>query len=116
MESHLLVAFIIVILIIVIHFTVHKSGTSGNMKLIWFFRKGCGWCSRMEPEWNRFLQMPNRQDLQIEKISTIENPEMAKDFGVSGVPHIVKVTNMGERIVYEGDRSAESLYKFSNKD
>jgi thiol-disulfide isomerase/thioredoxin len=79
--------------------------------ILWFFRPGCGHCDRMEAAWKKFASnLP--ADVAVEKINVMENPDMAEDFRVEGVPHIVKVVN-GKRIIYSGDRSAEDFLKFA---
>lgn len=79
-------------------------------KLIWFFRPGCGHCTRMNPAWDEFVkQAPS--EVEVVKINTQENPDMARDFEVEGVPHIVKVTD-NVRVVYRGDRTAAGFLKF----
>lgn len=81
-----------------------------KIAIIWFHRPGCGYCTQMEPEWERLQTMvPTSVDLK--KVNTIEQPAMASDFGVNGVPFIVKVVG-NNRQVYNGNRSAEDLLKF----
>lgn len=101
-----------VVLILVIMYCVYRSmPTKPHRKIYWFFRKGCGHCTRMESAWEKFAKMCPAY-IDIEKINTSENQTMADDYGVDGVPYIVKVEgNM--RTVYTGDRSAEDLYSFA---
>ena len=105
----------IIILIILFCWVVRKYRSKPKTKVLLFYRDGCGWCERLKPEWHRFGKMHSKStDVEIRAINSEENVEMANEYGVSGVPHIVKVCN-GVITVYQGDRSAESLYKFSNE-
>jgi thiol-disulfide isomerase/thioredoxin len=103
-----------VIIIIVLIYYSTKSTAYETDVLIWFYRPGCGHCDRMTGEWEKFIKMQNRADLRLEKINTLENPKMAEQFGVFGVPYIVRVNNCIQT-VYNGDRTAESLFAFSNQ-
>jgi thiol-disulfide isomerase/thioredoxin len=108
--------FIVALIILIIFLTMSSSnfsfmGTpSITTTVIWFYRPGCGFCTRMEPAWAEFASMVPA-NINIRKINTLENREMADDFGVSGVPFIVKVTD-NDRQIYEGDRSAQDLLRF----
>lgn len=111
------IQFIIATVILLILFThltnVHKVfnlPASKSMTIIWFYRPGCGWCDKMNPEWERFEKMAP-SNLTLKKINTAEEQEMAEDFGVQGVPFIVKVVD-GKRKVFQGERSAENFMRF----
>ncbi|MGL5936413.1 MAG: protein disulfide isomerase family protein, partial [Cetobacterium sp.] len=79
--------------------------------MLWFYRDGCGFCDRMQPAWDDFVQ--NLPDgIAAEKIDAARYREMAADFRVESVPHIVKVVS-DKRIIYSGDRSAEDFSKFA---
>jgi len=105
---------IIVLIILLAHiyksyFMKSKAGTT----ILWFYRDGCGWCHKMQADWDKFSQMvADNPDISIHKINTEKNQKMAEDYGVSGVPHIVKVCK-GKRIVYSGSRSADDLKLFA---
>ena len=53
-------------------------------------------------------------DIEVKKIDSTENTDMASDFNVVGVPYIVRVQGI-RRYVYNGDRSAEDLLRFANE-
>ena len=99
----------IVILIYIYYYKKNKD----KITIILFYRDGCGFCEKIEPEWNKFKTMvgPN---IEIKKIDSMENTDMASDFNVVGVPHIVRVQGT-KRYVYSGDRSAEDLLRFANE-
>ena len=79
--------------------------------IIWFHRPDCGFCVKMEPEWQKFRKMAP-SNILLKKINIRDYPDMADDFGVEGVPFIVKVVGK-KRVVYKGDRSAGDLLKFA---
>jgi thiol-disulfide isomerase/thioredoxin len=105
----------IIVLLIVIYYIVKKFCSKSKATVFLFYRNGCGWCEKIKPEWQRFEKMhKGSTDVEIRAINSEENEKMSNEYGVSGVPHIVKECN-GVRTVYQGDRTAESLYKFSNE-
>jgi glutaredoxin len=84
-----------------------------DCKIIWFHRPGCGYCTQMSDEWDAFTsQVPS--SIKVEKIdvSQPQNMEMARSYGVQGVPHIVK-EKYGIRSVFEGNRKAREFMKFA---
>lgn len=86
--------------------------SSPDVTIMWFYRDTCGHCTRMAPAWKEFAnQCPS--DIVLRKINTEEYPQMAKDYGVDGVPYIVKEYSNKQRVVYQGDRSAKDLYTFA---
>jgi len=106
---------IVVILIVLCYVISCASGPKPKVTVFLFYRDGCGWCDKIKPEWQRFNKMHrDSKDVEIRAINSQENTEMAKKYGVTGVPHIVKECN-GVRTIYQGDRTAASLYKFSTE-
>ncbi len=79
--------------------------------IIWFYSPNCGYCRQMHADWDKFEEMCPRY-IMLKKVNIDTNREMARNFQVDGVPHIVKVRN-NNRIVYDGDRSCEDLLKFA---
>jgi thiol-disulfide isomerase/thioredoxin len=107
---------IILIIIVVIYLLYHgckKYNTTMSARgitIIWFYRPGCGWCERMESEWDDFVsKAPN--NININRVNIIENQQMAQDFQVEGVPHIVKIVN-GSRHVFNEERTCDNFLRF----
>jgi thiol-disulfide isomerase/thioredoxin len=99
---------VIAVIIIVIYLLMPATPKS---TIMWFYSENCGHCTRMDPAWKQFVAMaPNH--LTIKKIDIEENQQMAMDYGVNGVPFVVKECD-GKRSVYGGDRSAMDIYKFA---
>ena len=81
--------------------------------IIWFHRPGCGFCTRMNDEWEMFTsQAPNYVKVLKINASDPKYAQMAKFYEVNGVPHIVKEKN-GRRSVFEGPRKASEFMKFA---
>ncbi len=87
-------------------------------RVIWFYRPDCGYCKRMEQEWARFESMCTTSlfpPIVVKKIN-INDPlykDLAENFDVMGVPHIVKIGDNYRRKVYTGDRTAGDLYSWA---
>jgi thiol-disulfide isomerase/thioredoxin len=106
---------VVLILLIIFYGIKCSFGPKAKVTVFLFYRNGCGWCDKIKPEWQRFTKMHSgSNEVEVRAINSEENQQMANDYGVSGVPHIVRECN-GVRTIYQGDRSAESLYKFSNE-
>lgn len=105
------IAICIIVLIAIYYFTNTTNSSNDKDKIIWFYSPGCGYCTNMENDWAIFKSRAP-SNFVLEKINTTKNQKMADDFGVEGVPHIVKIKN-GKRTVYSGDRSAKDLLKFA---
>lgn len=105
----------VIILIVLFYCCLRKFTSKAKSTIFLFYRNGCGWCEKLKPEWRRFEKMhKDSTDVEIRAINSEENAEMANEYGTQGVPHIVKECG-GIRTVYQGNRSAEDLYKFSNE-
>lgn len=106
----------IIVVLIILYYAIRCIYNKKSKATIFlFYRNGCGWCEKLKPEWKRFIEMHRKStDIEIRAINSEENAEMADNYGVAGVPYIVRECN-GVRTLYKGDRSAESLYKFSNE-
>lgn len=77
----------------------------------WFFRHGCPHCDNMTSAWNELKKsnLPSNYSL-IEVDTKIEkNNKLCSQYGVNGVPHIVKSMTNGYYKVYSGDRSLSDM-------
>lgn len=102
---------VVVIFIVVVIIFIYLIIDNKQSQIIWFYSTGCGHCIKMEPAWKEFESMVGNK-VSTEKINIAENPKLANEYNVSGVPYIIKKTG-DSHIVYTGDRSAISLYNFS---
>lgn len=86
-----------------------------HRKVYWFYSPGCPHCSNMRHEWDNFkikCMLTTIQPIEIDTTDP-ENELISNDFGVQGVPHIVKLVN-GERIIFDGNRTSEELLSWAN--
>ena len=100
----------LVLLVIAIIYIVYFRKSSGK-KIVLFHRPDCGHCQRLKPEWERFERMSS--DIDIQKININENPDIAQQYNVQGVPMIVLFKG-SFRIDYTGNRTAEDILNFVN--
>ena len=90
---------------------------SRSTKVYRFYRPTCPYCVNTQDEWNRFKRLCTYKlitpiDINMDNASEHEM-RLADNFGVEGVPYIVKVLPNGYRTVHNGERSAEGLMAFS---
>ncbi len=89
-----------------------------SRKVIWFYRPDCGHCQNMMSNWESFetrcaLTMLPPVSTKKVNINEPNNQELAQNYGVQGVPFIVRLDGDGYRNLYSGDRSAEDLLHWS---
>ena len=86
-----------------------------DITVMWFFRPGCGHCTKMKDAWNKLKESGIPSNIKLQEINTAlpENAEISAEYSVSGVPHIIK-QKLGPDgnlyvMVYNGDRSTKSM-------
>ena len=71
----------------------------------------CGHCVRLMPEWEEMKRsLPG--STQVYELEVEENRERLRDLGVdlgSGVPRIEAYNSEGDKLVYDGDRTADAM-------
>jgi hypothetical protein len=106
-----LVAVILIIIILLLLRRVFAK------RVLWFYRMDCGHCQRMHSEWDKFetqaafSMFPPIHTRKID-INDPANMDMAANYQVQGVPFIVKLSEDGVRNLYDGNRTAEDLFKW----
>lgn len=89
-----------------------KSLQDGELIIIDFFAKWCGPCQMLLPI---YTEVANKQDsINMSSIDIDENPDIAADNGVMGVPTIVAFRNGKEISRITGFQTKEALVKFIN--
>ena len=92
-----------------------ESFDNDKTNILLFYRPGCPWCEKLMVhggDWDKFKNSVN-SSISITEINTVENPQIASKFNVSGVPHIVKVK--GDNVfIFNGDRTFENFMNFAN--
>nr|QBK87257.1 MAG: thioredoxin [Marseillevirus LCMAC201] len=84
--------------------------------LVMFFAPWCGHCQNMSPAWDEFTQnFDGYNGIKILKINGEENQQLSQLHDIKGFP-VIKYCPKGlqnpEGIMYEGDRSVNSLAQF----
>ena len=107
---------LIIVLIVAMLYLFYKQRM---VKIYRFFKAGCGYCTSSKDEWNKFkslvrFELVNPIDVDNDNTSD-KHAEFVNNFGVKAVPTIWKVHSDGRRYEYNGDRSAEDLYKFAHQ-
>jgi thioredoxin-related protein len=94
---------------------LNKKITSDNkITIYWFYRPGCHYCDSMASDWNKLTKskLPHKYKLVSVDTSLDKNKKLAEEYGVDGVPHIIKSLSNGHRKVYTGDRSMSDMKKW----
>ncbi len=91
------------------------GGTDAKV-LVLFFAPWCGHCKAMGPAWNEFVQnFDGYNGVKLLKINGQENQQLMQIHQISGFP-VVKFCPRGlrssEGVMYDGDRSVQSLAQF----
>ena len=84
---------------------------SQNDVLVKFYAPWCGHCIHLVPEWNK-LYNQNKTDTIIANFDGTK--QLPKDITIEGFPTIILFKN-GKQILYEGERTADNLLEFLNK-
>ena len=91
------------------------EGFSGQGKeFTLFYRKDCGHCKKMMPEWDKFMKSNSNRGVKVNKVEKDENPGLMDKMGVSGFPTILLTKNGSVVKPYEGERTAEAFQAFIN--
>lgn len=106
--------YICFVLVLVVLFLYR---TSYAKPIYWFYRKSCGYCKKMEHEWEKFEnRMSMSMKIKCIKIDTTDdrNRRLVKDFDIQSVPMIYKIEK-GVRYKYEGNRVASEFENWATR-
>lgn len=108
-------SIILVVLVVLILFYLFSGNSNKKETIIWFHRPSCPHCVRMQAEWDKFVQIAKIEtpDVEIKEVNIEEDPQMAKRYDITSVPFIIKIKPCGKQMVYDGDRTAETLLHFA---
>jgi len=84
--------------------------TAPGPVLLDFYADWCGPCRALAPALERFAD--SHPDVDVRKINVDENPRIAQEFGVRGIPTLVVLENgreTGRRIGGAGEAEIEKL-------
>ena len=100
----------VVLLIMVYYLYTEKHG----LVVYWFHRPGCPHCDNMKSDWESVEKQMAGSSITLKRIDTSkpQHKKLAKNFGVDGVPQIIKVTPNGMRAEYDGDRTSDNIIEW----
>jgi thiol-disulfide isomerase/thioredoxin len=104
-------SIVTIVALFIIYEKYKEYNDKPKVTMIWFYKPGCGFCDRMSQNWDEFkLSKPSH--VTVRKVNTLKEQQMAQDFRVNGVPHIVKIVN-GKIYVFNDDRTTENFLRFA---
>jgi hypothetical protein len=122
-----LLSVVIVVLICLIYCkgrSIRSRLSTKSEQVLYFSRPGCGYCTKFNPTWDQFENLVKlngdlNKRFQLRKIDCTDPKTSAlcvkeREYGMQGVPHIVRVLTNGEHIKFSADRTVENLMKFIN--
>ncbi len=114
-SGYILLAVVIVMLIITLalYFGLEKKSAKDAKRVVLFYRPFCIHCQRIKPEWDKFEEMADK-DTIVEKVNMGEkaNRDLYAKYNIEGVPTVMMFKG-DKAVLYDGDRTAEDLLKFS---
>jgi len=91
---------------------LNNLNLEGKTVVLEFYADWCGYCKALEPTMNQL----EKEGVEIIKIDTDEYPELARQFGVRGLPTVVYIKDgkeVGRTIGYNPEeitKKAKALY------
>jgi thioredoxin-related protein len=110
-QTQIMLAQILIILLLLyaIYAPSQSKYLTNKQTVYWFHRPGCPHCDNMKGAWEQLNGVvSSKYELKAVNTSLPENSALAKKYGVSGVPHVVKTWANGHT-VYKGDRSVADM-------
>lgn len=94
-------------------------GGGSDKQLVLYYADWCGHCQTLKPKWDELAAKYNGTqvggyNVTIDKVNGDEFPEKTQELQIKGFPTIIMYKD-GEKTVYTGDRSMESLEEFVRK-
>ena len=95
---------------------INSQSPEDQKIMIMFFAPWCGHCKNMEPIWDEFVKnFDGYNGIKLMKINGEDNPELRQIHNINAYP-IIKYCPKGiknqDGVVYQGDRSLQSLAQF----
>ena len=84
-----------------------------ELVLVEFYAPWCGHCKKLEPELEIAARrlIVNNPVIHVAKVDATQEPDLAKEYGVSGYPTI-KLLRKGKRFEYNGPREADGIIAY----
>lgn len=89
-------------------------GKGDDIKLIKFYADWCGPCQAMKPEYEKVKKL--YPHVEFYEVDWDKNRRKAADFGINGVPHVIKLTNKNKVKSHSGYMSRNDLVRFIEND
>lgn len=107
----------VAVLCVVVYFVFFRGSSegfsSGKRSIVLFFLPGCGFCTDMMPEWDKFeASQRNNPNIEVRKVDGSQNRQAAQEQGITGFPTIILFEEDGSKKVFDGDRTQEAFERF----
>ena len=107
----------VAVVCVVVYFVFFRGSSegfsSGKRSIVLFFLPGCGFCTDMMPEWDKFeASQRNNPNIEVRKVDGSQNRQAAQEQGITGFPTIILFEEDGSKKVFDGDRTQESFKRF----
>lgn len=86
-----------------------KEMFASKPTLTYYFLPSCGWCTKFNPDWEKFVKMAP-DTIVTNKVDGTVSPDIKK-YNIKSFPHIQLVKD-DKVIIFEGERTVENLMKF----
>ena len=100
------------------NFNGQNNNSKQNPKITLYYSTGCGYCRQMLPEWEKF-ENNAKDNLKNVNVVSIRceggNENVCTQEGIEGYPTIVFQKINGEKVKFEGDRTASEFMDFCRK-
>lgn len=109
--TNIVILAVCLVILIGIAFLIgcRKELFSSKPTLTYYYLPTCGWCTKFNPEWEKFVKMAP-DTIVTDKVDGSSSPDVEK-YNIKAFPHI-QLVNDGKVTVFEGDRTVENLMKF----
>ena len=74
--------------------------------------KGCYYCDLFKPTWEQLKKKHNHSNIQFMDYERFSQPSMIQQYNIRSFPTLIKHPKNKDPIIYEGDRTIESLEQF----
>ena len=94
----------------------HQNVNRKNHTILFFHADWCGHCQSFKPEWGKFEQWCDNNNVKYKSVEGDKHPELSQKYKIEGYPTVIKVDSSGELVEeFTGPRSLPGLENFANK-
>lgn len=98
--------------------TSRKDPLNQQVKILNIYASWCGWSQKLLPEWTQVEDyFKGNKNIIVEKHEESENPNIVKNYNVTGYPSIFKIDKKGQISEYPDNlpRTAEHIIKWAKE-